>query len=214
MSVLEAKLERDFAHLSAETRLKVSKFHSLLTQENQIQNLTRLIEPDAFIDGHLIDCIELLKSGYLGPSVLDLGSGAGVPGLLCSILEPDTKDWILIDAEGHKASFLSSVIQELNLNRTTAVHGRVEEFLRTHTVDSVVARAVGPVTRIMGWIGKCSTWNNLILLKSRGWKEEWTAFEDSAQGRKYEISSQHEYCVGLDNKYRVIADIKKRAKPG
>src|SRR6185503_4021772 len=156
---------------------RVVRFHGLLAQENELQNLTRLISPPDFVEGHLLDVKELLGSGLLEYPAADLGSGGGVPGLLAAAIEP--QPWVLIESEQRKAQFLQKSSQALRLNYVRVVADRGEKVLGSITLGSVVARAVGTVDKIYGWIKKSSTWNSLVLLKGPGWDAEWAAFQKS-----------------------------------
>jgi 16S rRNA (guanine527-N7)-methyltransferase len=184
-------------------------YYALLLDESSRQNLTKLLSAQDFVEGHLIDCLELLKSGLLGESALDLGSGAGIPGLVCGILDPKCR-WILSESEGKKAEFLQKAVDSLELAQIEVSARRAESLLkRDYSVESVVTRAVGSVGKIYGWIGGCSTWNNLILFKSKGWEAEWVR-DRLALEKKLKISAIHEYTVGAERKYRIIVKLDRR----
>lgn len=202
MSNLRAALLRPEWSLDLPTVERLERFYGLLRAEGEVQNLTRLETPEEFVDGHVWDCFELLRSGLVGWPALDLGSGAGVPGLLCAILRPDR--WILAESERRKADFLHRAVEGLGLPHVSVQARRAEEVLETENVESVVARAVGPVDRIYGWIGARSTWNTLVLLKSRKWEDEWAKASQTKAGRKLVIENRHEYSVGPEKKYRLI----------
>lgn len=187
---------------------KVSHFRDLVLAENEAQNLTRLTSPRDFLEGHVLDAVELLKSGLVQFPAMDLGSGAGVPGLLAAIL--GSGPWVLAESEGRKAGFLSRAVEELGLD-VQVFSGRAEEYLRKERVQSIVARAVGPVGRIMGWVGRCSTWNNLVLMKGPAWEDEWQEFSATPAGRKLRIAGQHAYTVGAESKRRLIIRLARSA---
>jgi len=193
--------------LSEKNILAVNQFRNLILDENQRQNLTKILEPADFIDGHVVDAVELLKSGFVEGPAMDLGSGAGVPGLLCGLIREDV--WVLLESEGRKAEFLTRATQELNASHVTVVRGRAEEYLKNHSVKSIVARAVGPVDRIYSWIHGCSTWNNLVLLKGRGWGEEWAAFQATRWRKELKIANKHYYTVGPEKKERWIVRLER-----
>ncbi len=209
MHELERLLNDVWPGLSTEQSLRIQQFYSALAAENEIQNLTRLVLPADFVEGHVVDVRELLKSNFLTFPALDLGSGGGVPGLLAAaVVENDV--WTLCDSEKMKADFLLRTTLSLGLEKRVTVYaGRAEEFLRNHRVETVVARAVGPVERIFGWIGRCSTWNTLVLLKGPGWEEEWKAFQGGKHARKLKLVDEHRYEVGSEKKKRVIVQLKR-----
>lgn len=206
MSGLRADIQSVWPSLSQEAVERVLRFYSVLVQENEVQNLTRLISEPDFLEGHLLDVKALLDSGLLEYPAMDLGSGGGVPGLLAGLI--DSKLWILTDSEGRKADFLSRAVQELGATQNIRVFkGRGEEALKETRVSSVVARAVGPVDRIYPWIRSCSTWNTLILLKGPGWEEEWNRFQASKWRRELSIQGEFRYSAGT--KSRVIIRLSR-----
>jgi len=92
------------------------RFYELVLRENEVQNLTRLSTPADFYFGHILDVLEFQKSGIgFEYPVLDIGSGAGVPGIVAAILGKGS--WVLSDSEKKKADFLSRTVAELGLSK-------------------------------------------------------------------------------------------------
>jgi 16S rRNA (guanine527-N7)-methyltransferase len=201
-SLLKSQKLLDDAVLSS-----VLKFYELLVEENKVQNLTRLISPEDFIQGHLIDVLELLKADVLQFPAFDLGSGAGVPGLLAAIIENSSKPWVLCDSEKSKALFLARVASSLSLNHVEVHAGRAEDYLKTKKAGSVVCRAVGNVQKIYSWLRPCSTWNNLILFKGPNWEEEWKDAPRSAKLMELKVKNTKKYFVGAEKKERVLLEV-------
>jgi len=81
----------------------------------------------------------------------------------------------------------------MGLERANVVHGRIETVLSQLKPDTVTARALGNVEKISAWIWSCSTWNNLLLFKSRGWQEEWNEAKTSRFGKKLTVTHSHDY---------------------
>ena len=199
-----------FGALSDETIVRIDAFRELVLRENEQQNLTRLTSEDDFLYGHLADCWELVASGFVDHPAMDIGSGVGVPGLLCSLISP--MSWVLAESEQKKAQFLARAAKELGVDQVVRVFsGRAEDFLKTETVKSVIARAVGPVDRIYGWIRACSTWNNLVLLKGPGWESEWQAFKKTKRGRELRVAQIHTYRARPDHGNRLLIRIERVA---
>ena len=197
-----------FPEVSDSELAALERFRELVILENKTQNLTRLVGEQDFVEGHLVDCFELIRSGLMGVICMDLGSGAGVPGIPCALLE--SREWVLCDSEVRKAEFLSRTVEELGLTSTVRVFaGRAEKWLSDQSVDTIVVRAVGPVSRILGWIGQCSTWNKLLLLKGKGWDEEWNAEESFLARKRLKITGQHDYVVGQERKQRTIIQLTR-----
>lgn len=195
--------------LTPEQAKQAAKFAHILHRENEIQNLTRIVGVPEFVEGHLIDVLELFKVPTLGERVLDIGSGSGVPGLLGAAVDlSPSRIWFLSDSETNKAEYLIRGASELGLKRVSTFARRAEEIIEVAKPDTVIARAVGTVDKIAGWISNCSTWNNLILFKSRGWEEEWKEAQLTRFGKKLTVTHTHEYSVG--EKYRVLVSLKRK----
>ena len=164
---------------------QAARFAAILHRENQKQNLTRILGVGEFVSDHLLDAIELIRAPALGGIVADLGTGSGVPGLLAAALDEEgSRQWFLIESEINKANYLRETAKEMGLERANVVHGRIETVLSQLKPDTVTARALGNVEKISAWIWSCSTWNNLLLFKSRGWQEEWNEAKTSRFGKK------------------------------
>ena len=195
--------------MSVEQVRKASKFAEILYRENQNQNLTRIVGTDGFYNGHLIDVIELLKLDSLGSRVLDVGSGCGCPGLLSAAIDlSPNRIWFLSESEKSKAEYLKQSATELELKRVSVLADRVENVIQVIKPDTVIARAVGTVEKIAGWISNCSTWNNLILFKSKGWEEEWNEAKKSRFGKKLTVTHTHEY--SSEGKYRLLVTLSRK----
>ena len=138
---------------------------------------------------------------------MDLGSGCGVPGILAAIV--GGHPWVLAESERHKAEFLFRVSRELGLTSVRVVADRGENFLSENSIQSIVARAVGPVDRIYTWMRERSTWNNMVLLKGPNWVNEWETFNQSRFRGELRVAKTHEYSVGLENKRRVLVKLER-----
>lgn len=209
-----SEIEKSGLILSPEQVKRASRFASLMHSENQAQNLTRIIGAKDFVDGHLLDVhhlfhVEQSLGWILGPIVADVGCGSGVPGLLAAAIDNvPTRRWLLVESEVKKAEYLKRTADELQLSSVGVIPKRAEEILKHAKVDTFIARAVGTVDKIASWIWECSTWNNLILFKSRGWEEEWKEASKSKYGKKLTVTAIHEYSSG--DKYRILVNLQKK----
>ena len=104
---------------------QLARYGSLLLEQNQVMNLTAITEPDQVADLHFLDCAALLTLGYdfKGKSLIDVGTGAGFPGLPLKILEP-TLNVTLLDSLGKRVTWLESVGAALGLEGVTFLHAR------------------------------------------------------------------------------------------
>jgi 16S rRNA (guanine(527)-N(7))-methyltransferase RsmG len=208
---IQSRIKQEEFFLTPSQAENASIFAEILYRENKTQNLTRIVGIEEFIDGHLIDVIQLFDFKTMGLKVLDLGSGCGIPGLLAAAIDtnPD-RAWFLCDSEKQKCDFLNLAAQELNLYSVKVFSGRVESLILDIKPDTVISRAVGSVEKIAGWISNCSTWNNLILFKSKGWEEEWKMAQRNKFGKKLTVTQIKEYAP--KNKYRILVNLIKSKK--
>lgn len=120
------------------------RYADLLAKKNKVMNLTAIKDPAEVARLHFLDSAALLAlKDFRGMSVVDVGTGAGFPGLPLKILEPSLH-LTLLDAQRKRVDFLQEVCRELGLEDVDCVHGRAEEFAqeRRETFDLAVSRAV------------------------------------------------------------------------
>lgn len=120
------------------------RYWELLAEKNKVMNLTAITDPAEAARLHFLDSAALLALADLrGKRVVDVGTGAGFPGLPLKILEPSIQ-LTLLDAQRKRVDFLREVCGELGLKDVECVHGRAEEFAQQHreTFDLAVSRAV------------------------------------------------------------------------
>lgn len=121
------------------------QYMELTLEKNKVMNLTALRTPEEFIEKNIIDCAALAELIPMGAKVLDLGSGAGLPGIVCAILCKDSQ-FTLADALEKRVAFLEETIDALGLDNVEAIHLRAEEAAKKaphrEAYDFVTARAV------------------------------------------------------------------------
>ena len=136
---------------------------ALLTKWNKVYNLTALREPAEMLSKHLLDSLALLA--YLdAESLLDVGTGAGLPGIPVAICRPHMAV-TLLDSNAKKTRFLQQVKAELKLQNITVLHGRVEQ-VDVRKVAIITARAFASIGDIIDLAGRhCDDAGKLILMK-------------------------------------------------
>ena len=131
-------------HLDPARSEPLAEFARLLLEKNEVMNLTAITEPTAVAQLHLLDCAALTQFADLsGKRVVDVGTGAGFPGVPLRILHSDF-DLTLLDSLGKRVDFLREVCAALSLSRVDCVHARAEEFAREQreSYDLALSRAV------------------------------------------------------------------------
>lgn len=126
---------------------RLAEYGRLLLEQNQVMNLTAITEPDQVADLHFLDSAALLTLGedLRGKRLIDVGTGAGFPGLPLRILEPSLQ-LTLLDSLGKRVDWLGELCQELHLPDVTLLKGRAEELSRQKEhregYDVAVSRAL------------------------------------------------------------------------
>lgn len=123
---------------------QLEAYASQLLEKNKVMNLTAITQPDQVATLHLLDCAALLPlSPLAGKTVIDVGTGAGLPGMVLALLTPDAR-FTLLDSLGKRIDFLQEVCDDMGLTHVTCVHARAEEFAGQHReqYDVAVSRAV------------------------------------------------------------------------
>ena len=116
------------------------RYRDLIQQWNQVYNLTAVRDPEEMIGRHLLDSLAVLPD-VLGPRVLDLGTGAGLPGIPWAIAHPDWQV-TLLDSQSKRVRFLRQVVLELRLRNATVVHSRAQDFSPSDALfNTVTSRA-------------------------------------------------------------------------
>lgn len=110
-------------------------------------NLTAIRNLDEMVSGHLLDSLAVRPQLH-GSEIIDIGTGAGFPGLPLAIAEP-AKHFVLLDSNGKKIAFVQHMVTLLGLKNVTATRSRAENYAPGRTFDTVIARALATIPRII-----------------------------------------------------------------
>ena len=141
---LEAGLDRLGIRLDNETQEKLCAFGQAVIEKNKVMNLTAITEPEAVAELHLLDSLSLLNTlDFRGKSLLDVGTGAGFPGVPLKIAEPSIRLTLLDSLQKRMRWLEFEALPELGIE-AEFLTGRAEDFARTHRgeFDVVCSRAV------------------------------------------------------------------------
>jgi 16S rRNA (guanine527-N7)-methyltransferase len=133
---------------------------------NQRMNLTAIRERGQQITKHLLDSLAVHQYAQ-GERIIDIGTGAGFPGLPLAIVKP-TAQFTLLDSTAKKLKFIDHVCALLEIDNVSTVHARAEAYVPKERYDSVLSRAVGPTDTFIKWSGHlCVGGGRLLAMKGR-----------------------------------------------
>lgn len=138
-SELSDGLQQMQLDLSAHQQHQLLEYLQLLVKWNSVFNLTAIRDPDEMVSRQLLDSLSILP-WVRGTNVLDVGTGAGLPGIPLAIALPEI-DFTLLDSNGKKTRFLQQVAAQLGLNNVRVVNQRVESFSDAKGFDIITSRA-------------------------------------------------------------------------
>lgn len=120
----------------------LERFASLMLERNQVMNLTAITDPKDVAALHLLDSLALIPiAGLESETVVDVGAGAGFPGMPLAIARPSLR-LTLLDSLGKRVDFLRETCEALKLQNTVCIHARAEELNHREAFDAAVSRAV------------------------------------------------------------------------
>ena len=147
--------------LSAPQQQQLLDYLAMLAKWNQSYNLTAVRSVTDMVPRHLLDSLSILP--YVpGPRLLDVGSGAGLPGIPLAIARPEW-DISCLDSNGKKTRFLRQVVSQLGLARVTVVHSRVEHYQAPQPFDCIVSRAYASIADMLDQAGHVCRQGGTIL---------------------------------------------------
>lgn len=141
------------------------RFHALLCQKNEHMDLTAVTDEAEALTKHYLDSLTALSFLPQGARAVDVGTGAGFPGVPLLLARPDLA-MTLLDARDKRIAFLRETLCEIGAS-AECVHGRVEDFARDRreTFDAALSRAVAPLPVLLEWLlplvrvgGRCILW--------------------------------------------------------
>ena len=171
-------LHRMSLNLSDQMIDQLMAYLNLIEKWNRVYNLTAIRERDEMIKLHFLDSLSILNHVEM-EHVLDVGSGAGFPGIVLAITKPELKVTVM-DSVNKKTTFMQQVKSELSLTNLNVVNARVEEYQPTILFDSVITRAFSSIQNMLlmtqHTLQKNGAW---LAMKSKDVKEELKALDEN-----------------------------------
>ena len=149
----------------------LDRYCRLLWDINERLNLTRHCDYEKFVSRDLVDSLQLARQLAPGQRILDVGTGGGVPGVVLAITQPQLHVE-LCESIAKKATAVESIVGQLGLP-CVVHHARAEQLLESQCYDVLVARAVGPLWKILRYLRPCwASVGKLLLIKGPNWTKE------------------------------------------
>lgn len=191
-------------------------FMNLLIEKNKVMNLTGITEPKEVILKHFIDSLTALKYINENNTVIDVGTGAGFPGLPLKMADTSL-EITLLDSLNKRINFLNEVIEHTGLENIKTIHGRAEDFGRDskyrEKYDIATSRAVAPLNILLEYMmpfvkvgGKC------ICMKGSNCDEEIENAKNAIKKLGGEIEKIEKFTLPNSDNNRTILIIKKLKK--
>ncbi len=190
-------------------------YYEMLVKWNEFMNLTAITEYDEVMKKHFIDSISLINAYDVSKkvSVIDVGTGAGFPGLALKIAYPNLQV-TLLDSLNKRIQFLNEVIDKLGLSGVETIHGRAEDFAKAGKLrekfDLCVSRAVANLSTLSEYcLPFVKVGGQFISYKSEKITEEMTAAENAIRILGGKVKNQVEFQLPESDIYRNLFVIEK-----
>ncbi len=217
MISFQKDLEEFEIYLNEEQARQFLNYYDLLKEWNSFMNLTAITEFHEVLKKHFVDSLSLIKAipdlAEKSYSVIDVGTGAGFPGIPLKIVFPNLKI-TLLDSLNKRIKFLNETVSELKLEDVVLIHGRAEDFSKPEkkreSFDLCVSRAVANLSTLSEYcIPFVKKGGYFISYKSEKLSEEFDSAKKAIQvlGGKYE--RQVEFNLPDSDIYRNLVVIKK-----
>lgn len=191
------------------------QYYEMLAEWNEVMNLTAITEYDDVMKKHFVDSVSLIKAYDVSKesTVIDVGTGAGFPGLALKIAFPELKI-TLLDSLNKRIQFLNEVIEQLRLSGVETVHGRAEDFAKPgklrESFDLCVSRAVANLSTLSEYcLPFVKVGGQFISYKSEKVTEEAAAAGNAIKLLGGSINGQIEFKLPDSDIYRNLFIIDK-----
>lgn len=208
----EQRLQNGIEQLKLEVSdAQFALLHTLaveLVKWSKAINITAVREPLKVIDLHLLDSLTIAPY-VAGQTVLDVGTGAGLPGLPLAILQPQ-RQFTLLDSASKKLRFIDQMRIQLKLPNVATAHARIEKYQPKQPIDCILTRAFAPLPRMLEGIGHLMEANpGARLLAMKG---QWPAEEIESLPEGYTVNAVAPLQVpGLDVERHLIEIVRQES---
>ncbi len=158
---------------------KLTIYLELLKKWNKVYNLTAITDAKKMVAYHVLDSLSIIAHMPAQGLCLDVGTGAGLPGIPLAILLPESS-WVLLDSNGKKTRFVQQAIAHCNLTQVKVVQSRVQDYHAESSFDVIVSRAYSSLADFMASVeGLWQADTQLITMKTQLMSAEIEALDQS-----------------------------------
>jgi len=176
---------------------------------NEKLNLTRHTDYEKFVARDVVDSLALEPFIEAGGAVLDAGTGGGVPGIVLGIVRPDLKVE-LCDSVAKKAKAAEAIVTEIGLN-VKVHHAAVQQVLEKRHFNTLVARAVAPLSKLLGWLAPhWEAFDRLLVIKGPAWVEERANAREAGLLRHLELRKLAAYPLPGTTSESVVLSVRPK----
>jgi 16S rRNA (guanine527-N7)-methyltransferase len=205
--LLQEGLQSLAIQITDDQQAKLIAFVELLHKWNRVYNLTAVRDPRQMIQRHLLDSLSVMHF-LQGTRVVDIGAGAGLPGIPLAIALPE-KQFVLVDSNRKKTRFLQQAKTELALEQVEVVCSRIENYEPAQMFDSVISRAFTSLQQMAEWSSHLLTENGVLLAMKGHYPEA----EMTELANSFEIKAVHKIDFpGLDADRYLIEVIQAKSQ--
>ena len=208
------ELKKININISCDILIKLDKYYHLLITENEKYNLTNITEETSVYLKHFYDSLTITKAINLdNQKILDVGSGAGFPGLVLKIVFPNIKI-DLLDSTAKRCNFLKQIIEELSLNDINVINARAEDYAKENRekYDIVTSRAVAPLKHLLEYSIPMLKINGYFIALKSNLTDELVNINNYYKKLHLEEPITYEFTLPKENSLRTIYKVKKTAK--
>lgn len=212
MTDLSNRLAKGIEALSldipADTQKKLIQYIELIAKWNKSFNLTAIRDINEMLTLHLLDSLAVVPYIDDAKRILDVGAGAGLPGMVLAMCYPD-KSFVLIDTNGKKTRFMTQAKIELGLTNVEVVHARVDEYFYKENgplkpFDAIISRAFASISDMLGYIGHLVTPETTVLAMKADSEDEISQMSEEDK-TAYQIEQIHSLDIpGLQAKRQLL----------